>query len=132
MRLVLLLLTLFFSVGVSADFIGRCDPPQTKTALEAANKTAGAIRRHLINIDQIKAGTEPRKRILPTFGFDESLAIVRDHSRMCYQFFRPNSHICNYSVPASSTVMPAPAVCAWSRLSASEQGRVRALGAAPE
>lgn len=129
-RLILTLALLMPGLA-SADYIARCNPPSTKTASKAASTTASAIVRHLKNIDQIRAGVEPSKRILPLFDEAGSTDIIAGHVRMCYQFFRPGSHICDYTVPAQSTPFPAPAVCAWSKLSATDQARVRALGVGP-
>lgn len=131
MKKVLFILAVLVPFAASADFIARCDPPATKTASKAAQITADAIKRHLKNIDQIRAGVEPSKRILPLFDEASSTDIIAGHVRMCYQFFRPGSHICDYTVPAQATPFPTPAACAWSKLSATDQAKVRALGVGP-
>ncbi len=127
-----LLVLMCASMAVSADFIARCDPPSTKTASKAASTTASAIVRHLTNIDQINAGVPANQRILPQFSAEDSTNIIAGHSRMCYQFFKAGStRDCDYSVPPSLTPFPPPAVCAWSKLSATNQAKVRALGVGP-
>lgn len=133
MKAIVLFLSLFLAPAlVSADFIARCDPPSTKTASKAASTTASAIVRHLKNIDQIRAGVPANQRILPQFDEASSTAIIAGHSRMCYQFFKAGStRDCDYSVPPSLTPFPAPAACAWSKLSAADQARVRALNVGP-
>lgn len=130
MKAIVLFLSLLPLVA-SADYIARCNPPVTKSADDAAKGVAAAVVRHLTNIEQIRAGVEPAKRILPTFGEAESIDIIAGHSRMCYQFFRPGSHICDYSVPPSASPYDKPAVCVWSKLTAAQQAKVRALGVGP-
>lgn len=132
MKAFLLLTLMLLPFAASADFIARCDPMQGKTADQAATTTAKAVIRHLRNIDQIRAGVEAKKRVLPSFDEEGSTAIIAGHSRMCYQFFRPGSTTaCDYTIPAQSTPFPAPAVCAWSKLKAADQARVRALNVGP-
>ncbi len=131
MKRLIVILMLLIPFAVQADFIARCDPPVTKKAVEAAKTTAAAVRRHLKNIDQIRADVPVSKRVLPMFGLEESTAIIGGHTRMCYQFFKPGSHYCDYSVPPSDTPFPAPAACAWTLLTAGEQAKVRALGVGP-
>lgn len=132
MKTLILILTMLLPFAASADYLARCDPPSTKTASKAASTTASAIVRHLKNIDQIRAGVEAKKRILPQFDEASSTAIIAGHSRMCYQFFKAGStRDCDYSIPPSPTPFPAPAVCAWSKLSAADQARVRALNVGP-
>mgnify|MGYP000959977863 CR=1 FL=1 len=132
MKRLILILTMLLPFAASADFIARCDPPSTKTASKAASTTASAIVRHLKNIDQIRAGVPAAQRVLPQFDAETSADIIAGHSRMCYQFFKAgNSVQCDYSIPASLTPFPAPAVCVWSRLSATDQAKVRALGVGP-
>jgi len=132
MKRLILILTMLLPFAVQADYIARCDPPSTKTASKAAQITADAVKRHLKNIDQINAGVPANQRILPQFDIDSSTGIIAGHTRMCYQFFKAgNSVQCDYSIPASLTPFPAPAVCVWSRLSATDQAKVRALGVGP-
>lgn len=133
MKALILILSLFALPGLaSADYIARCDPMQGKTADAAAKTTADAVVRHLKNIDQIRAGVEASKRILPQFDEAMSTGIIAGHSRMCYQFFKTGSTVqCDYSIPAQATPFDKPAACAWSKLSAANQAKVRALNVGP-
>jgi len=130
MSKILLIALLAFPIIASADFIARCDPPNSKTADRAAKITAGAVRSHLLNIEQLREGVP---NVLPMFNVEDSISIIAGHSRMCFQFFKAAaSNACDYSIAPRATPFPAPAVCVWSKLSAGSKTKVRALGVSPE
>lgn len=130
-------LALLAPMAANADWVLSCDPPSSKTADKAASTTAGALVKHLMNIEYqtcVEGGgtcVAPATKYRLYVSLADSSVFVLNHSRLVYQFFKPGDRVqCAYGT--SATKPGAPAVAAWDKLSAGNKAKIRALGLAPE